>query len=64
MGDNIGRRAAHQDLAVEAGVRAAAATSPITDVRGGAGYRRSMVERVVARSLTDLSHRMSREVRH
>lgn len=42
------------DLAAEAGRVAAAGVAPISDVRGSAGYRTKMVERVVARLLLEL----------
>ncbi len=47
------------ELAREAGILAAAAVSPIDDVRGTARYRRKMVERLVARALADVSESMS-----
>jgi carbon-monoxide dehydrogenase medium subunit len=43
-------------VAGEAGRLAAAAASPIGDVRGSAGYRRKMVERLVTRMLTTAFH--------
>jgi len=48
------------DLAAEAGAAAAAAVSPISDVRGSAGYRRTMVERLVTRLLLELSERVTK----
>jgi carbon-monoxide dehydrogenase medium subunit len=41
-----------QDLFAEAGRLAAAAASPVTDVRGSEGYKRHMVEVYVRRGLT------------
>jgi CO/xanthine dehydrogenase FAD-binding subunit len=43
-------------VAGEAGRLAAAAASPIGDVRGSAGYRRKMVERLVTRMLITAFH--------
>lgn len=47
------------DLAREAGSLAAAAASPIDDVRASASYRKKVVERLVARSLMEVYERMS-----
>lgn len=47
------------DLAMQAGILAAAAVSPIDDVRGSARYRKNMVERLTTRSLTEVHGRIS-----
>ena len=52
-----GRDTIDADLAAEAGRVAAAGVSPITDVRASARYRKTMVERLVSRSLLDLAER-------
>jgi carbon-monoxide dehydrogenase medium subunit len=45
------------DLAAEAGRVAAAEVSPISDLRASAGYRSSMVERLVKRMVLELGNR-------
>lgn len=47
------------ELAAEAGRVAAVGVSPISDVRASAGYRKTMVERLVARSLRDLGGQLT-----
>lgn len=47
-------------VAEEAGQAAAAGVSPISDVRGSAKYRKTMVERLVVRSLRDLGERLEK----
>jgi CO/xanthine dehydrogenase FAD-binding subunit len=48
-------------LAMKAGRVAAAAISPISDVRGSADYRKKMVEQLVARLLVDLGERIGKQ---